>query len=99
MQGHRPPYDLGVSWGFPGFRIGRSQYGTWWISVGLPFGFRVTRRLTWNTREEPVSKLGSEVLQRSVPLPTEATPISPELSHGRETTNQEILRKIRDLRK
>ena len=34
-----------MSWGIPGLRIGRSAYGSWWISIGLPFGFRVTRRL------------------------------------------------------
>jgi hypothetical protein len=46
MAGYRPPpHDFGLSWGMRGFRVGRSQYGTWWVSVQLPFGFRITRRL------------------------------------------------------
>ena len=36
---------FGMSWGFGGVRFGRSQFGNWWISVGLPFGFRMTKRL------------------------------------------------------
>ena len=40
-----PPHEFGLSWGMRGFRIGRSQYGTWWVSLQLPFGFRITRRL------------------------------------------------------
>ncbi len=44
-RNYTPPDGFGVSWGGRGFRIGRSQYGTWWVSVGLPFGFRVTKRL------------------------------------------------------
>jgi hypothetical protein len=46
MKSYRQPAEgFGVSWGVAGLRIGRSQYGTWWISIGLPFGIRVTKRL------------------------------------------------------
>jgi hypothetical protein len=27
---------VGYSWGIPGFRIGKSASGNWWISVGIP---------------------------------------------------------------
>jgi len=27
---------VGCSWGVPGFRIGKSAFGNWWISVGVP---------------------------------------------------------------
>ena len=30
----------GLSWGMRGFRIGKSVAGNWWVSLGLPFGFR-----------------------------------------------------------
>lgn len=39
------PYSNGISWGFRGFRVGRNQFGNWWVSVGLPFGFRYSKTL------------------------------------------------------
>jgi|688.fasta_scaffold1762489_2 hypothetical protein len=39
------PYSNGISWGFRGFRVGRNQFGNWWISLGLPFGFRYSKTL------------------------------------------------------
>ena len=30
----------GLSWGFRGFRVGKSPSGRWWMSIGLPFGLR-----------------------------------------------------------
>jgi hypothetical protein len=30
----------GLSWGMRGFRVGKAASGRWWISIGLPFGFR-----------------------------------------------------------
>jgi hypothetical protein len=39
------PYSNGISWGLRGFRIGRNQFGNWWISVSLPFGFRYSKTL------------------------------------------------------
>jgi len=27
---------IGWSWGIPGFRVGKSAYGTIWISIGIP---------------------------------------------------------------
>jgi hypothetical protein len=27
---------MGVSWGFRGLRIGKSPYGQYWISIGIP---------------------------------------------------------------
>lgn len=30
----------GLSWGVRGFRVGKAASGRWWMSIGLPFGFR-----------------------------------------------------------
>ena len=48
MKSFNPPkrkHPSGWSWGTRGFRIGRNQFGNWWISVSLPFGFRYTKTL------------------------------------------------------
>lgn len=42
----------GLSWGVRGFRIGKSSYGNWWISLGLPFGFRYN----WMLGKNPLNK-------------------------------------------
>jgi hypothetical protein len=39
------PYSNGISWGLRGFRVGRNQFGNWWVSVSLPFGFRYSKTL------------------------------------------------------
>lgn len=33
-------FPTGLSWGMRGFRIGKSAYGNWWLSIRLPLGFR-----------------------------------------------------------
>ncbi len=33
-------FPAGLSWGIRGFRIGKSAYGNWWLSIRLPLGFR-----------------------------------------------------------
>jgi len=35
----------GLSWGTRGFRVGKSLSGRWWVSLGLPLGFRYTWHL------------------------------------------------------
>jgi len=40
----------GFSWGIAGFRVGQNQYGKWWVSVGLPLGFRVTKYLSYEPK-------------------------------------------------
>ena len=35
----------GLSWGTRGFRVGKSVSGRWWVSLGLPLGFRYTWHL------------------------------------------------------
>jgi len=35
----------GLSWGTRGFRVGKSVSGNWWVSLGLPLGFRYTWHL------------------------------------------------------
>lgn len=73
MVGYRPPpHDFGLSWGMRGFRVGRSQYGTWWISVRLPFGFGITRRL--GRLKDPMSRAAhAEVVDAEV-LPDMSSP-------------------------
>jgi hypothetical protein len=39
------PYSNSISWGLRGFRVGRNQFGNWWVSIGLPFGFRYSKTL------------------------------------------------------
>ena len=85
-----PPHDFGVSWGIRGFRIGRSQYGTWWVSIWLPFGIRITRRLG---RER--SSLGKASEAVAQPHGAEAPPLPNQGSAQPLTHNQEILEKIR----
>jgi hypothetical protein len=89
---------FGISWGVPGLRIGRSQHGTWWIMVGLPFGFRITKRL--GRMRDPMGTQSAEQLQpinlgeeKEVPvMPIQAKPPSQPL-----TKNQEILERIKKL--
>lgn len=41
---HQPSrIPSGLSWGMPGFRVGKSLAGNWWISIALPLGFRYFR--------------------------------------------------------
>lgn len=94
MRGsYQPSKDFGLSWGFAGFRIGRSQYGTWWVSVGLPFGFRVTRRL--GRQHDPT--LGAQQPTTNF-LPATTTPVpssQPSLPPPATTRNQKILEQMR----
>lgn len=48
----------GLSWGVRGFRVGKSVSGNWWVSLGLPFGFRYTWLLGRSTRS--VKNLGRQ---------------------------------------
>lgn len=86
----KPGY--GISWGGRGFRIGRSQYGNWWISVGLPFGFRITKRLGGPMhKQRRVPKSAAEL------PPAEAWPQDRELAAPEnETPNQRVLRELLD---
>lgn len=85
-----PGRGYGFSWGGRGFRIGRSQYGNWWISVGLPFGFRITKVLGRNV-------FASGGSQQSEGTTTAAQPELPRApaSIGRsETPNERLLRQL-----
>ena len=95
MTGYRPPpHDFGLSWGMRGFRVGRSQYGTWWVSLQLPFGFRITRRLGRlrdpRPNSTPAAVIEGEALPTISPpaavLPTEPIVVS---------RNQEILARMK----
>lgn len=96
MKNYRRGADgFGISWGVPGLRIGRSQYGSWWIMVGLPFGFRFTKRL--GKMRNPFSQKLSEesknsnqgIVREAEPATTQRTPSQPL------TKNQEILERIK----
>jgi len=88
-----------MSWGFPGFRVGRSEYGTWWVSVGLPFGFRVTKRLGRSKDpEEAVNH--SAPLTGTLPTNSPAQQVGVEASKPltlptRVSRNQEILERMK----
>jgi hypothetical protein len=80
--------SFGLSWGVRGFRIGKSQYGTWWISVGLPFGFRITRRI--GRQHDPITHL-----QNLSPQPL-SIPNLTSVEHLTATTNnRKILEEMR----
>lgn len=95
----RSQHNFGVSWGFPGLRIGRSEYGTWWVSIGLPFGFRITKRL--GRSKDPLSGPADSVSgQETLPPPVQThqakapTPVS---SSGGSTKNREVLERMKKL--
>ena len=93
MRGsYQPSNDFGLSWGFAGFRIGRSQYGTWWVSVGLPFGFRVTRRL--GRQHDPSLGAPQPTTNFSPVIETPVPSSSPSLPPPATTRNQKILEKM-----
>jgi hypothetical protein len=93
----RQPSEFGVSWGIRGFRIGRSQYGTWWISIGLPFGIRITRRLG-REKQEAIPSLKEHVEQipevSSPELPLRHEPSALPSGHVAEE-NAKILERMR----
>ena len=89
-----PPQNFGVSWGIRGLRIGRSQYGTWWISVGLPFGFRVTKRLGRlrdPVQTQPPSVHGTPDARSELPTMPHDDPVDMAPS----TKNQKVLEQMR----
>jgi hypothetical protein len=92
MRNFRQTNDFGISWGVPGLRIGKSQYGTWWISIGLPLGFRITKSL---------GSLKTQVFESSTP-PTQPQALNPQtLStlHSQTdhlTKNQKLLEKMKN---
>ena len=92
MGNFRQTKDFGISWGVPGLRIGKSQYGTWWISIGLPLGFRITKNLGSMKDPHPLSN-------QSLPqLPMEIqtrTPISSQAQNQKLTENQKLLEKMK----
>lgn len=36
--------SFGLSWASRRLRVGRTQYGNWWVSLRLPFGFKFTKK-------------------------------------------------------
>lgn len=95
MTGYRPPpHDFGLSWGMRGFRFGRSQYGTWWISVRLPFGFRIARRLGRLRDPKPNAVPANVVAGEELPTmsPPAAAPQTEQIISSR---NQEILARMK----
>jgi hypothetical protein len=96
MTGFRPtPHNFGLSWGMRSFRIGRSQYGTWWVSVRLPFGFRITRRLGRFKDPNPIATSADVIGDVVVPTvgPSTTVPSSEPIVVSR---NKEILERMKD---
>ena len=68
----------GLSWGARGFRIGKSVSGNWWISLGLPFGFRYSWLLgrpksieqSYNQLEEVVVNDSIDILPAPASTPS-----------------------------
>ncbi|MEN9676642.1 MAG: hypothetical protein RIS76_2538 [Verrucomicrobiota bacterium] len=54
---------MGMSWGFPGFRIGKSVAGEWAVTVGIPKTGIAFRQVVWKPGEPKatdVEKTGGE---------------------------------------
>lgn len=63
----------GLSWGTRGFRIGKSASGNWWLSIGLPFGFRYTWRVGRSRTAKPVNTPEVIVVDKSADIFLEDT--------------------------
>jgi hypothetical protein len=95
MTGFRPsPHNFGLSWGTRGFRVGRSQYGTWWVSVRLPFGFRITRRLG-RLRDPKSSPIHADVIDDVVLPSAGQSAAAPASEPTLASRNQEILSRMK----
>ncbi len=70
----------GLSWGSRGFRIGKSAAGNWWISLGLPFGFRYTWMLgrKKTTAQEEYASINTEQIGQKLPEQTQPTLSKPK---------------------
>lgn len=92
MSNFRQTKDFGISWGVPGLRIGKSQYGTWWISIGLPLGFRITKNLgslkapKQVSSSPPAQPQGVNLQQPNIPYSQTNQP----------TENQKLLEKMKN---
>lgn len=80
-------FPAGLSWGVRGLRIGKSAYGNWWVSLGLPFGFRYTWRLGKSYSNTQQSKL-SEVTNNSSFIPAQEQAQLKSKSHNQEIIEQ-----------
>lgn len=89
MGNFRQTKDFGISWGVPGFRIGKSQYGNWWISIGLPLGFRITK----NLGSMKSSQHSSRRIEPQPQLTNHSQAISPQSQQL--TENQKLLEKMK----
>lgn len=79
----------GLSWGVRGLRVGKSSYGNWWLSFGLPFGFRYT----WMLGKDPFS---SKPKVEEIPLQSEANEVIESPPRNQlEAHNKEILKKMK----
>jgi hypothetical protein len=85
----------GLSWGTRGFRVGKSVSGNWWVSLGLPFGFRYTWLIgRKKTRLPRPGRDQEEVIDAETieVLPGTSTPTS----NATRTENQKLLDKIKN---
>jgi len=91
MGNFRQDNGLGISWGVRGLRIGRSQYGRWWISIGLPLGFRITKNLG------PIRGPRTQSSPSTVPQPLidAQIPVEPHATLQPLTENQKLLERMR----
>ena len=80
----------GLSWGMRGFRIGKSSYGNWWISLGLPFGFRYT----WMLGKQHMNKSKPQI-EESPQIDSTNEIIESSENNKPNSRNQEILSKMK----
>jgi hypothetical protein len=84
----RQQNGYGYSWGMRGFRIGRSSYGNWWVSISLPFGIRFTKRLGKNLLSQ-TNTTAKKITESHDPV--DAPPTT-------ATSNQKILARIKKIK-
>lgn len=95
----RSQNNFGLSWGFPGLRVGRSQYGTWWVSIGLPLGFRITKRLgkSRNPLVDAPSQASEQLTDTTPVQRLEVEAPNPLLDSGVTAKNRKILARMKKL--
>ncbi|MBI5791662.1 MAG: DUF4236 domain-containing protein [Rhodocyclales bacterium] len=83
------PRGMGVSWGFAGFRVGKSPTGSLWVSFTIPgTGISFFKYLA------PQTSQTAQQQQPSIPAKSPA-PALPQSKNSVMTANERVLEEIR----
>lgn len=79
----------GLSWGIRGFfRIGKSVRGNWWISLGLPLGFRYVWMLGSSSKKDGISAKKQPTPQLESKNPSNTT-LQPQINADSRVVNRQ----------